>query len=74
MYRRQNGLLEVFIAHPGGPGFADRDEGVWSIPKGEWESNETPFETAIREFEEETGIKVPSTEFFNLDKRRSKSA
>ncbi|MBT5705958.1 MAG: NUDIX domain-containing protein [Verrucomicrobia bacterium] len=72
MYRRQEGLLEIFIAHPGGPRFSDRDEGVWSIPKGEWESNEIPFETAIREFEEETGIKVPSTEFFNLESIQQK--
>jgi len=72
MYRRQEQLLEVFIAHPGGPRFADRDEGVWSIPKGEFETNETPFQTAIREFEEETGINVPNTEFFNLESIQQK--
>ena len=72
MYRKREELLEVFIAHPGGPRFADRDEGVWSIPKGEFEPNETPFETAVREFQEETGLKVPSTEFFNLDSIQQK--
>jgi predicted NUDIX family NTP pyrophosphohydrolase len=72
MYRRREELFEVFLAHPGGPRFADRDEGVWSIPKGEFEPNETPFETAVREFEEETGIKVPSTQFINLESIQQK--
>jgi predicted NUDIX family NTP pyrophosphohydrolase len=56
MYRRRAGGLEVFLAHPGGPFFARKDEGAWSIPKGEVEPGEELLATALREFEEETGI------------------
>lgn len=56
-YRIRNGLLEVFLGHPGGPFFAKRDLGVWSIPKGEFET-EKPLQAAKREFYEETGFKV----------------
>ncbi len=66
MYRISREVLEVFIAHPGGPKNEHRDEGVWSIPKGEFEAAETPFETALREFHEETGISVPQTAFIQL--------
>jgi predicted NUDIX family NTP pyrophosphohydrolase len=56
MYRRREGAgVEVFLVHPGGPYFVHRDEGVWSIPKGLVETNESPMEVAAREFEEETG-------------------
>jgi predicted NUDIX family NTP pyrophosphohydrolase len=59
MYRLREDILEVFLVHPGGPFFARKDAGVWTIPKGEPEPDETLEETACREFEEETGI--PST-------------
>ena len=52
------GELEVFLVHPGGPLFARRDEGVWSIPKGELEPGQDPLEVARREFAEETGQAV----------------
>jgi predicted NUDIX family NTP pyrophosphohydrolase len=65
MYRIKSGLLEVFLVHPGGPFFAKKDEGVWSIPKGEIEAEEDFLKAAIREFEEETGLK-PSGEFLPL--------
>jgi predicted NUDIX family NTP pyrophosphohydrolase len=55
LYRFSSGHLEVFLVHPGGPFFANKDDGVWSLPKGEYESGEDPLETARREFEEETG-------------------
>lgn len=55
LFRRSGGTLEVFIVHPGGPFFARRDEGVWSIPKGLPEEGESLEETALREFEEEVG-------------------
>jgi predicted NUDIX family NTP pyrophosphohydrolase len=56
MYRMQDGRLQVFLAHPGGPLFQNKDEGTWTIPKGEIESGEDMLEAAKREFEEETGI------------------
>lgn len=57
MYRRKGGQLKVFLVHPGGPFFARKDEGVWSIPKGEVEEGDELLPTAVREFEEETGIR-----------------
>ncbi len=57
MYRVQNGAIQVLLAHPGGPYFRNRDEGAWSIPKGEPEEGEDLLATAEREFEEETGVK-----------------
>ena len=55
MYRRSAGALEYFLVHPGGPFFARRDAGVWSIPKGEFGDGEEPLDVALREFHEETG-------------------
>ena len=57
MYRRRNGILEVFLVHPGGPFWAKKDMGAWSIPKGEFGPGEEAFAAAKREFEEETGCK-----------------
>ncbi|SKB73085.1 Predicted NTP pyrophosphohydrolase, NUDIX family [Parapedobacter luteus] len=48
--------LQVFLVHPGGPFFAKKDDGAWTIPKGEYGDDEEPFHAAVREFEEETGI------------------
>lgn len=60
LYRRAPGRLEVLLAHPGGPLFASRDEGYWSIPKGEPDRADEPLlEVARREFEEETAHPVP---------------
>ena len=58
LYRYRDGDLEVLIAHPGGPYFAAKDEGYWSIPKGEVEEGEALLDVALREFEEETGSPV----------------
>lgn len=55
-YRRRDGGLEVLLVHPGGPFWKGKDEGAWSIPKGEIGEGEDPFEAAKREFGEETGI------------------
>jgi predicted NUDIX family NTP pyrophosphohydrolase len=55
LYRRHNNEWEYFLVHPGGPFFARRQDGWWSIPKGEIVSPEEPEATALRELEEETG-------------------
>lgn len=57
LYRRRTGL-EVFLVHPGGPFWAKKDLGAWSIPKGEYADNEEPLAAAQREFAEETGQAV----------------
>jgi predicted NUDIX family NTP pyrophosphohydrolase len=59
MYRRRGDGVEVLLAHPGGPFWAKKDLGAWSIPKGEVDSDEDPLFAAQREFEEETGV-VPA--------------
>ncbi|HVY94082.1 MAG TPA: NUDIX domain-containing protein [Bryobacteraceae bacterium] len=56
MFRKRDGI-EVFLVHPGGPFWAKKDEGAWSIPKGEYESGDDPLAAAFREFEEETGFR-----------------
>ncbi len=56
MFRWREGTLEVFLVHPGGPFWARKDDGAWSIPKGEYEEDEDPLAAARREFEEETGF------------------
>jgi predicted NUDIX family NTP pyrophosphohydrolase len=58
LYRRRAGMLEVFLVHPGGPFWARKDAGAWSIPKGEFEPGEDPLGHAKREFLEETGSPV----------------
>jgi predicted NUDIX family NTP pyrophosphohydrolase len=58
MYRRRESELEVFLAHPGGPLFARRDPGVWTIPKGLASESEDLFAAAVREFGEEIGLPV----------------
>jgi predicted NUDIX family NTP pyrophosphohydrolase len=58
MYRQREGIVEVLLAHMGGPFWAKKDLGAWSIPKGEFDPGEAPLAAAKREFEEETGISV----------------
>ncbi len=71
MYRIREGLMQIFLAHPGGPLFQNKDEGYWTIPKGEPPEDEELLDTAIREFEEETGIK-PRGPFIPLGSIRQK--
>lgn len=59
MYRGEGPLLEVLLVHPGGPFWAKKVEGAWSIPKGEYEAGENPLEVAKREFAEELGAAPP---------------
>ena len=65
MYRIKDGAIQVLLAHPGGPFFAKKDDGHWSIPKGEPGADEDLLITAQREFEEETGVK-PTGPFIPL--------
>lgn len=58
LYRLRNNYLEVFLVHPGGPYWKDREEGAWSIPKGEFGEGDDPLATARREFREETGKEI----------------
>ena len=64
MYSRKNGL-KVFLVHPGGPYFMNKDDDYWGIPKGLTEEDEDHQQAAVREFKEETGIK-PEGEFTPL--------
>ena len=56
MFRWRDRTLEVFIVHPGGPFWSKKDDGAWSIPKGEYNEGEDALATARREFMEETGF------------------
>jgi predicted NUDIX family NTP pyrophosphohydrolase len=56
LYRKRRGSLEVFLVHPGGPFWVNKDDGAWSIPKGEFDPDEDPLKAAKREFREETGL------------------
>jgi predicted NUDIX family NTP pyrophosphohydrolase len=56
MFRRRAGALEVLLVHPGGPFWAGRDKGAWTVPKGEFAAEEEPLAAAQREFLEETGF------------------
>jgi predicted NUDIX family NTP pyrophosphohydrolase len=60
LYRTRDGVVEVLIAHPGGPFWARKDDGAWSIPKGEYTDGEDPWTVAQREFHEELGQTVPA--------------
>lgn len=72
LFRRTSGRLEVFIAHPGGPFWRDRDTGAWTIPKGIVEAGEDFLDAAQREFFEETSIK-PTGPFIPLGSIRQKA-
>ena len=72
MYRFKDSRLEVLLVHPGGPFWKNKDEGAWSIPKGEYSDEEDPFEVAKREFNEETGYQADG-EFLPLKSRRQSS-
>ncbi|HZU09994.1 MAG TPA: NUDIX domain-containing protein [Pseudacidobacterium sp.] len=69
MYRRQANGTEVFLVHPGGPFWAKKDLGAWSVPKGEYLPGEDPLTVARREFQEETGLEV-SGDFLPLGEEK----
>jgi predicted NUDIX family NTP pyrophosphohydrolase len=66
LYRASDGVVEVLIAHPGGPFWARKDDGAWSIPKGEYADGEDPWEAAQREFFEELGLVAPAGQRIDL--------
>jgi predicted NUDIX family NTP pyrophosphohydrolase len=72
LYRSRGGSIEVFLVHPGGPFWAKKDEGSWSIPKGEIEAGEDKLGAAKREFQEETGLAVSAGPFQPLKPIRQK--
>ena len=73
MYRQPEGRLEVLLVHPGGPVWARRDAGAWSIPKGEYVDDEEALAAARREFAEELGTPLPQGEIVDLGEIRQKS-
>jgi predicted NUDIX family NTP pyrophosphohydrolase len=72
LYRRRGQQIEVLLVHPGGPFWARRDEGAWSIPKGEYEPDEDPLLAARREFQEELGAPPPDGPTIDLGEIRQK--
>jgi predicted NUDIX family NTP pyrophosphohydrolase len=66
IYRRHEDQLQVFLVHPGGPFWAKKDLGAWTIPKGEYEFDQEPLNAAKREFHEETGFAPPQQNYFEL--------
>ena len=72
VFRRRQGIIEVLLVHPGGPFWARKDEGAWSIPKGEYEPGQDPLEAARREVREETGFQAGG-EFLPLTPRKQPS-
>lgn len=71
-YRKNKSVTEVFLVHPGGPFWRNKDEGAWSVPKGEYEPDEDALRAAIREFKEETSLH-PEGDFRSLVPVRQKS-
>ena len=72
LYRKTKDQIGVFLVHPGGPFWAKKDVGAWSIPKGEFDAEE-PLLAAKREFQEETGFEAPQGGYFPLTQVRQKS-
>jgi predicted NUDIX family NTP pyrophosphohydrolase len=73
LYRLRDGLPEVLLVHPGGPYWAKKDTGAWSIPKGEHGDDEEAQPCALREFEEETGTALTAAALADLGTARLKS-
>ncbi|PTQ93906.1 putative NUDIX family NTP pyrophosphohydrolase [Nitrosomonas nitrosa] len=72
LYRPIGGRLQVMLVHPGGPYWANKDDGAWSIPKGICQRDEAPLAAAKREFQEETGQKIEGT-FIDLGEAKQPS-
>ena len=72
LYRKNKKAIEVFLVHPGGPFWKNKDIGAWSIPKGEFTGDEIALDAAKREFEEETGVQLTG-KFIELTPAKQKS-
>jgi len=74
VYRKSlNSVPEVLLVHPGGPFWRNKDEGAWSIPKGEFEDEEEPLAAAQREFAEELGSSPPQNDYLSLGSIKQKN-
>jgi predicted NUDIX family NTP pyrophosphohydrolase len=73
LYKRTDNGIEMLLVHPGGPYWAKKDAGVWSIPKGEFAKGEEPLSAAVREFSEELGYPLPEGELVPLGQARQSS-
>ena len=73
IYKSINNQIEVLLAHPGGPFWARKDLGAWSLPKGEYQEGEDALSAARREFAEEIGQPAPEAEFIDLGEVKLKS-
>lgn len=73
VFRRRRASTELLLAHPGGPFFARKDRGSWTIPKGEYEDGEPPEAAAAREFVEEIGVVAPDGPWIDLGEVRQAS-
>lgn len=73
LYRRKGGQIEVLLGHPGGPFWAKKDKGAWSLPKGEFDEGEDSLTAAKREFGEEIGQQAPDGEYQEIGTVKLKS-
>lgn len=73
MYRIGKEVIEVLLVHPGGPFWRNRDEGAWTIPKGEFADDEEPLAAAKREFQEELGMTPPVGNYIQLTPIKQKN-
>jgi predicted NUDIX family NTP pyrophosphohydrolase len=73
LHRERDGVRQVLLVHPGGPFWAKRDAGAWSIPKGEYGDGEDPRACALREFEEELGTPLDATDLVELGSVRQRN-
>jgi len=73
LYHFHEGELKLFLVHPGGPFWKKKDEGAWTIPKGEFDSSEDAMAAAKREFMEETGIQLKAEHYIPLSQVKMKS-
>jgi len=73
VYKHEGNELKVLLVHPGGPLYVKKDDGVWSVPKGELDGSEDHLQAAYREFEEELGMPTPAAEPKDLGTIKQKS-